>query len=264
MKKILLPALLLLSGFLLSVYISGCVPSKPSEGVEILPAERLINRLEVNRRRIRNFEGNGTFMVKSDVYDNSASFRIVLEKPDSIYFTIMGPFGIELAQSLLTKDNFLFYDVIHNTAYEGKVDSQILREIFKIDLSFDELMDAFIGAVNLTNRLYKSPDKYAVDNDEYVLTYIDSLTGRSTQYRVDIKQLGITDYKIFDQDQSVLLEGRYSDFGLLENVAVPYSITISDHQNNQRISIKYKNMAANKPDIYIDFKLPDDVKIVKW
>ena len=263
MKKILLPALLL-SGFLISVYLSGCVPSKPSEGVEILPAERLINRLEVNRRRIRNFEGNGTFIVNSNLYDNSASFRIVLEKPDSIYFTIMGPFGIELAQSLLTKDNFLFYDVIHNTAYKGKVDSQILREIFKINLSFNELMDAFIGAVNLTNRLYKSPDKYAVDYDEYVLTYIDSLSGRTTRYRVDIKQLGITDYKIFDREKNLILEGRYSDFALLENVAVPYNITITDHQNDQRISIKYKKMAANKPNIYIDFKLPDDVKIVKW
>lgn len=263
MKKNLLPAIFLAS-LLVSLFNSGCVPSKPTEEVEILPAERLINRLEVNRRRIRNFEGNGTFIVKSNLFNNSASFRIVLEKPDSIYFTIMGPFGIELAQSLLTKNNFLFYDVIHNTVYEGKVDDQILTQIFKINLSFDELMDAFIGAVNLTDRLYKSPDKYSVDYDEYVLTYIDSLTDRTTQYRVDIKQLGITDYKILNKQKDAILEGRYSDFTLLENVAVPYNITITDFQNNQRITIKYKNMAANKPDINIDFKLPDDVKIVKW
>ena len=176
----------------------------------------------------------------------------------------MGPFGIELAQSLLTKDDFIFYDVLHNTAYEGKVDNQILREIFKIDLSFNELMDAFIGSVNLTNRLYKSPDKYEVDYDQYVLTYLDSLTGRTTQYRVDIKQLGITDYKILDNNQNEILEGKYSDFTYLENVAVPYKILITDFNSNQRISIEYKKMTANNNDINIDFKLPDDVKIVKW
>jgi len=45
--------------------VDGCVPSKPTDEVEILSSERLINKLEVNRRRIKSFEGNGTILVRN-------------------------------------------------------------------------------------------------------------------------------------------------------------------------------------------------------
>ena len=31
----------------------------------------------------------------------------------------MGPFGIELAQAVVGKKNFIFYDALNNVAYEG-------------------------------------------------------------------------------------------------------------------------------------------------
>ena len=109
--------IVLISFYLIILSISGCVPSKPTEEVEILPAERLVNKLEVNRRRIKTFEGSGTLYIKSPQLDNKASFQITLVKPDSIYLSIMGPFGIQLAQALVTNDNFIFYDALQNTAY---------------------------------------------------------------------------------------------------------------------------------------------------
>ena len=105
-KNFLLPALLLLFLF------DGCVPSKPTEDMELLPSERLINKLEANRRKIKNFEGVGIFEIESDQFNNSASFQVIMQKPDSIYFSVLGPFGIELAQVLVTKENYIFY--VHN------------------------------------------------------------------------------------------------------------------------------------------------------
>ena len=70
--------ILLSSTFILSIFIlTGCIPSKPTEEVEILPTERLMTKLESNRRRIKTFEGNGTITIKSNEFNNSASFRIV-------------------------------------------------------------------------------------------------------------------------------------------------------------------------------------------
>lgn len=244
--------------------ISGCVPSKPTEEVEILSAERLVNKLEANRMRIRTFEGTGTLLVNSPLMDNKASFKVTLVKPDSIYLTIMGPFGIQLAEVLVTENNFIFYDALHNTAYEGRVDENVLRDIFKINLPFSDIINAFVGSVNLTKHLYKSPTKYSVDYDKYVLTYVDSVNNRTSEYRVDIRQLGITSYKVENLSGDVLLDGKYSDFNLLDNVAVPYSIEVKDKKDDQSVSIKYKKMRANDPDIYIDFQLPKDATIIKW
>lgn len=242
----------------------GCVPSKPTDEIEILSSERLINKLEVNRRRIKSFEGNGTILVKNPQINNSASFRIVLQKPDSIHLTIFGPFGIELAQALVTRNNFTFYDALKNTAYQGEVDNEILRDIFKIDLSFSELIDAFVGSVNLTENLYKPPASYEVIYDKYLITYVDSQSSKFSEYKVDVRELGITDYAIKNKNGEVLLEGKYSDFGIIEGVAVPYKIELRNNKEKQQVTVEYRGMSANKKNIYIDFKVPDDASIIKW
>jgi outer membrane lipoprotein-sorting protein len=240
------------------------VPSKPTEEVEILSSERLINKLEVNRRKIKSFEGNGTILVKNPKMNNSASFRVVLQKPDSIYLTIFGPFGIELAQALVAKGNYIFYDALNNTAYEGKADDEVLRDIFRIDLSFNELLDAFIGSVNLTDNLYKQPTTYEVVYDKYVISYVDSTSRKSSHYKVDVRELGITEYMLKDKNGNVSIEGKYSDFGIIEGVAIPYKIEVRNQKENQMISVEYKNISANKKNIFVDFEIPEDATIIKW
>ncbi|MHB9011460.1 MAG: DUF4292 domain-containing protein [Ignavibacteriaceae bacterium] len=263
MKKYLI-AILMLINFGGILFFNGCAPTKQVAKVEILSAERLVDKLEVNRRRIRTFEGTGTLVINSEGIENRASFKITLAKPDSIELSIMGPFGIELGEALVTKKNYVFYDALQNTAYEGEVNEDILKNIFRIDLPFSDLMNAFLGAVNLTNHLYKMPTKYSVDGDKYVLTYIDSVDQQTEVYLVDIRQLGITNYDVTNLSGDLLFTGRYTDFDLLENVAVPYSVNIIDKQNDQTLSIKYKKITANRPYIHINFNIPADANIIKW
>lgn len=261
MKYILILFALL---FLFPLFFNSCIPSKPSEDVELLPSERLITKLEANRRRIKNFEGIGVFEIKSEYINNNANFRVVMQKPDSVYFTVLGPFGIELAQALVTENDYVFYDALQNTAYTGLVTDEVLQNIFKINLNFSDLIDAFVGSVNMTKNLYKQPNKYSVDYDTYVLTYIDSLTGNQTVYKVNIRELGITDYTVTSPDGNLLVEGKYSDFELIESVAIPFHIEINNNSTNQKVIIDYKNIIANRKNISIDFVLPDDVSIVRW
>jgi hypothetical protein len=125
-------------------------------------------------------------------------------------------------------------------------------------------MDAFVGSVNLTQNLYKPPDQYVIDYDKYVLTYDDSVRNIKTVYKVDVRQLGITDYSLTSFDGNLDVEGKYSGFELLENVAVPYKIKVQNKNENQTVSIDYKKITANKKNIGIDFRLPDDATIIKW
>jgi hypothetical protein len=142
--------------------------------------------------------------------------------------------------------------------------SDILRQIFKIDLSFGEIMDAFIGSVNLTNNLYKTPNNYQVIYDKYMLTYKDSTTKNIAEYEVDVRNLGILHYLLKNSSGNDLLEGKYSNFEFLETVAIPAKIEVMNRNQNETVVIDYKAMTANKKNIYIDFKLPDDASIIKW
>ena len=259
----------LLDKFLFAVFIlffllEGCVPSKPTEEAEILSSERLINKLEANRRKIKNFEGVGTFDIQSEQINDGATFQVIMQKPDSIYFSVLGPFGIELAQALVTKDNYIFYDVLHNTAYRGNVNDDILQNIFKIDLSFSDLLDAFVGSVNLTSNLYKEPSNYSIEGENYVLTYLDKERQLTWVYRVDIRELGITNFTLKSQNNQINIEGDYSNFELIDNVAFPFKIEVMNKVKNQKITINYKNISINDKRLRVNFELPDDANIIEW
>ncbi len=251
--------------FFLIIY-SGCSSTPPVEKkeVEILSAERLINKLEANRRKIKNFEGTGTIYVKTKQFENSASFRIVVIKPDSIYLNILGPFGIEIAQILVTKNNFIFYEALNNVAYTGSVEEEVLKEIFKVNLSFADLVDAFTGGVNLSERLYKTPSHYDVVQDKYLLTYIDSLKNNTVRYTVDVRDLSIIFTQLEDLTGTKLLTGNYSDFRIVETIPVPGVIKLDSKTNGQYIEITYDEFAANKKNLFINFSLPDDADIISW
>ncbi|NWF50688.1 MAG: DUF4292 domain-containing protein [Ignavibacteriaceae bacterium] len=242
----------------------GCVPSKPLEEEENLPPERLINKLEVNRRRIKTFEGTGVLFIKSNQFDNSASFRVVLTKPDSVYLTIFGPFGIELAQALVTGKDFVFYDALENIVYKGLVSDEILRGIFKIDLSFNDLMDAFIGSVNLTQNLYRIPDSFNKNQDQYFLSYKDSVTSFSSEYKIDSKEFAIEEYKLINPRGEAVINGMYSRFEVLENVPIPSHIEVQNLKGNQKVVIDYREILINNKNTFIDFNYPDDATIIKW
>ncbi len=264
MKHFLTITLLSLFALAQSILFTGCSSTQQTEQIEFLSAERLINKLEANRRTIRSFEGTGSIDVKTTSFDNSASFRIVVQKPDSIYLSIYGPFGIDLAQILVTKTNFTFYEAIHNTVYTGKVSDDILKEIFKVDLSLSDLLDAFTGAVNFSSRLYKEPTSFQIVQDKYLLTYIDSTAKTITRYTVDVKDLSVISTKIEDLDGNIITNGEYSSFVLLANVSAPQKVVITQERKKQALSIQYNSIAANKKSIKIDMSIPDNADIIKW
>ncbi|MCB9260353.1 MAG: DUF4292 domain-containing protein [Ignavibacteriales bacterium] len=250
--------------FLIAVYIIGCVPSKPTYEEEILPADRLVKKLEANRRKIKTFEGSGILNVESPQIEAKATFEVYLKKPDSLKFIIYGPFGIDLAQALVTNSEFTFYDVMKNVVYKGRNDNNILNKIFHIDVSFNELIDAFAGAVNLTDKLRLEPQKFNLNDENYFLTYYDSLAGKQTDYQIQINNLAITDYKLYKMPSILMFEGEYSDFEMINNVAIPYLTKIENKLAKQKVTIDYRNITVNEKIKNLHLDIPKDAKITIW
>lgn len=262
MKKNLLIVITLFAIIMPYLY-SGCVPSKPAEEVELLPTDRLIKKLEANRRKVKNFEGVGTIHINTSQINTNANFRVILLKPDSVYVEVFGPFGIDLAQILVTNNRFTFYDIIHNTVYRGNNNSNALEKIFKVNITFSDLMDAFVGAVNLTSKLTEEPENYEVAYNKYVLTYNDPSTSMKSRYMVDVKDLAITSYQLLNPSDKIVLEGSYSKFRVLENIPVPYFTEISQKSQDQNLKIEYRKIEINRKNQKINLVIPDDAEQVE-
>ncbi len=249
---------------LITIMVASCVPSKPTYEEEVLPADRLIKKLEANRRKVKTFQGSGILNIKTPKMEAKASFEVYLKKPDSIKFSIYGPFGIDLAEAVVSNTEFIFYDAIRNKVYKGRTDKNLLKKIFHINLSFSELIDAFAGAVNLTDKLRLKPDNYVLKDDSYMLSYIDSTSSKESIFEIQISNLAIKKYKLYAGKGNLLFEGNYSKFRMYNRVAIPYSTIVENKNQKQKINIDYRNISVNEelPDLTLE--IPTDAQVIEW
>ncbi|MBD3410278.1 MAG: DUF4292 domain-containing protein [Ignavibacteriales bacterium] len=246
------------------LFFEACAPSQGEHNYEILPAERLVKKLEANRRRVKTFVGKGTLLIETEDFRNEAFFRVALKKPDSLNLNVLGPFGIELANALATEEDFKFYDAMNNILYQGAINEEILETIFRVDLTFQELIDAFVGSVNMTDLLYTEPDEYKVDYEEYVLTFVDDKTRVARVFRVSIRDLGVTHYQVLDENGNLLVNAVYEDFEKIEGATIPTRARIVNHAADQSIEIVYDEIRVNDDDVTLYFEPPNDATIVVW
>lgn len=260
-KSFLKSALLMLS---LLIFADGCVPSKPTEEEKILPADRLIKKLEGNRRKVKTFIGTGVVNIESPAFSAKGNFEVILKKPDSIKISIYGPFGIDVGHALVTKYDFKFYDVLRGKLYIGENDRSILKDLLKIDIEFDDMMDGFAGAVNLTDKLKEVPDKFDQSEDLYELTYIDSTRNIKSYFVVDKENLAIRKYVLFNMQNDELFVGDYSNFREYDEVPVPYTTTVTNIPQSQKLLVEYRNIKVNQRIEKLEIVVPSDVEVVQW
>jgi len=249
----------------LLLFVVSCATTEETRTEEqILPPNRLVKKMEANRRKIKTFEGSGVMNIESPKINAKASFEVFIKKPDSIKLAIYGPFGIDLAQAIVTNSEFEFYDVLRNKVYRGRTDNNLLKKIFHIDLSFSELIDAFAGAVNLTSKLREMPTNYSVQGDDYVLTYVDANSKKESIYEIKTSNLAISKYTLFTSKNNPLFEGEYSKFKLYNKVAIPRATVVENKQKNQKVEIEYRSISVNKKIENLKLEVPTDAKIIEW
>ena len=100
----------LIAALISQFYLDGCTPFTPVQVDRMISSDRLIKRLEANRRKVKSFIGTGSISIKTAEMDAKSSFQVEIKKPDSVKISFYGPFGIDLAFALITPKNFQFYD----------------------------------------------------------------------------------------------------------------------------------------------------------
>ncbi len=246
------------------IFFESCLPSKEVSEERILPSDRLVKKLEGNRRKIKTFNGKGVLNVVSNEFKANTNFEVLIKKPDSVRVSIYGPFGIDLAHALVTDREFAFYDVMRKTVYRGENDPGMLQKIFKVDISFNDLIDAFAGSVNLTDKLLREPDKYNIQGDNYIMTYTDSTKSIETIYQVNRTTLALEKYILKDFEDNIFFEGEFNDFRMFDEVPIPYITNVSNRINAQSLNVEYRNITVNKVIEKINFNIPKDIEIVEW
>ena len=246
--------------FLITLHGCATSPAVKFSGKPVSPhtARNVVN---ANHDLVRSLSGAGTISVETPEIAQSGSFEFQLHKPDSLLVNVEGPFGINVGSVLLTRDSFLFYNSFQNQGVSGPVNANNLRRIFRMELTFDELMTLFTGG-SFFREDDGDPESIVEEENQVVLIY-HSGEGRR-RYFVDPVSMLITRVQHLDNFGKMFLEERFERFRTLGEVSLPRYIRLTQHTARRAVSVSFSTLDVNPGRAPLVLDIPANAKRIRW
>jgi outer membrane lipoprotein-sorting protein len=243
---------------LLMVGIFSCAPSRRVTTERSLSVNQVFSRVKDRNEKIRTLKGEGTITIESSETSRRGSFTVGLRKPDSLLMEFRGPFGIHAATLMLSREKFLFYNWMENTADVGKPDGKTLNSILQLKMQFDQILNAFAGEIAEIN----SQDtlvKFSVENNLYVVRYRSAEWKK--EYWIDGDTFIVIDCRVMNQQGETVLAAHTSETEELESIYMPKFLRVVFPKERQSITIAYDDLSINKP-VSCLFLVPKQAEII--
>jgi outer membrane lipoprotein-sorting protein len=244
------------------VLLSGCasVPTANLAGKAITP-EMVQRTVKVNRERVQSLNGSGTITVETPDIAQSGSFELMLHKPDSILVKIQGPFGIHVGAALFTRTGFVFYNSLQNQLITGSVNAANLSRIFRVNLTFDELLNLFTGG-SFAAGDDNNPDSLVIEDNQFVMSYGNPAGTR--RYWIDPATLLISKIQHTDARGKLVIEERFERFRDLGDASLPRQIRLTEHQARRVVAVAFSSSAINAGGVPLVLDIPSNAERVHW
>lgn len=247
---------------LVALLIAGCasVP-KPDLAARTVNPETVRRIVQGNYEKVRSMTGTGTISVETPEIAQSGSFELFLRKPDSVLVKIEGPFGISVGSALITRNGFVFYNSLQNQVITGSVTSANLNRIFRVKLTFDELLTLFTGGSFLASD-DSPPEAVDVEENQYVLTFRNAEGTR--RYWLDPVSLLITRIQHLDLKGKLFFEERYEKFRTFGDASLPRFIRVTQHTGQRMIGVTFSSLAINTGGSPLVVDIPKNAERIRW
>jgi outer membrane lipoprotein-sorting protein len=244
------------------LWLGGCasVPSASLAGKAVTP-EMVQRIVRVNRERVQSLSGSGSITVETPDMAQSGSFEVTLHKPDSVLVKIEGPFGIQVGSALLTRTGFTFYNSLQNQLVTGSVNAANMNRMFRVNLTFDELLNLFTGGSFLAVD-ENAPDSLVIEDNQFVLLYSDASGKR--RYWIDPATLLIAKIQHLDTKGTLVLEERFEKFRGVGDVSLPRQIRLTQHQARRIVAVAFSSLDVNTDSVPLVLDIPTNAERIRW
>jgi hypothetical protein len=226
----------------------------------MVSAGELIATVRERGSLLHSLSGSGSLAFESPAMAGSAFFTLSLRKPDSLLVQLEGPFGIDVGTLLLTRERFLLYNNLENTIRTGPPDPAIFRSVLPVELTIDQVMEAFSGVFTIQGSL-ADVRSYDVDGDRFRLV-IACGSGECT-YWVDPETAMVTAYRQTDGAGRVLVEATAGSLAEDGAVVAPRRVRISLPSSGRRVSVAYTRLIINDPEPSFAFTIPPSAEVIE-
>jgi outer membrane biogenesis lipoprotein LolB len=255
--------LILISSAAMILY--SCTGSKSPVDLDPVSVKEIKTRVNQNSKVIESLEASGNISFDSPENSGSGWLELRIKKPDTVLVKIEGPFGISIANALITRSEFIYYNVQENKVITGPSTDINIGAILRIKVSFDELINGFTGSFSFNDS--DNDSLYAdVENDNYLIQNI-KLEGTEKFY-IEPSAYRIHRYNLISKENKSLIEVDYSNYQeeslATSKVYFPNNIKIKNPEKSQTVYVEYVNKEINKKDLSFKMKIPKSAKIIKW
>jgi hypothetical protein len=225
--------------------------------------EEIKQKINQNSLKLKSFDAEGDISIDTPDMNNSGSLIVSINKPDSIYIKIEGPFGISVANMLITRTNFIYYNAMDNVVYKGTSSSVNLGAILNFKINFDDLVNSFSGSLIFEDT---SSDNTTIDTDNngIILTISDNINSTIKKYWVDSKNFYVYKYGIYNKNNEILFEAEYTNYEYLSGTYFPGKISISKPKDKQYVWLNYTDKTLYTNHLNYKLKIPKSAKEIIW
>lgn len=247
--------------FVVTLIFNTCSPffRKKELSPDQISIWELKEGIERNALGLETLRGNARIQVQMEDMAYEASSEIKIRMPDSLYLKIEVIFGIDVGLFFGNRKQFAIYSPQNNIFYTGSMDSLDLAKFFQIDLTYNDLLEAFTGTPYITPGKIKP---ITVDNGRFKLNI---LTKKGLhRYWVHPEKLVITKYQFYDRKGKLQIEKHFKRFKKYGDVYLPKSIQIHKPVQKQYFSLFYTYQKTNKKLSPNEFKIevPENCKCI--
>ncbi|MCB0729085.1 MAG: DUF4292 domain-containing protein [Ignavibacteriae bacterium] len=247
--------------FACTVFYSCTASQNNNANIEDLTFSELISLVNKNSKKLSSLDADGEISIDSPELSNSGSITVSINKPDSVYTKLEGPFGIDIADLLITRDNFIYYKPMDNTVIKGPSNSHYLGIIMKIQIDFDDIVNAFSGKFIFRDDNYADA-KISIEKGNYLMNIN---TGKEIKkFWIDPDNFFVRKAGTYELSGETKIEIMYDNFYEAEGIYFPKKITIERPKEKQYIWLTYYNEEFNNNKLTYRLKIPKSAKEVIW
>ncbi len=242
----------------------GCSTSKMGDVADIKKGE-LKKRINENSSKIVSLEAAGNIAFDSPDNSGTGWIEVKIKRPDTVFVKIEGPFGISVATALITRSDFIYYNVQENKVITGPSTPLNIGAILRIKVSFDDLLDGLTGGIILESD--STDNDNANSSDNFYLVTKNKNESRY-EYFVTPDIFLVSKYNVFDKQNSKIFEINYSKYSSESftsgEAQLPNKIEMKNPSKKQSVYVDYIDKKINPNELNIKIKYPKSAKIIKW
>lgn len=240
---------------------AGCASTRTvAVGTASVSFEDAVERSDRVQDRLESLSADGSLWIETPAFSQSGDFQLALRKPDSVQITVEGPFGIRVAQALITRERFQAYSTLENKLYVAKTSPENLQKALRLDLEFDDILALFTGG-RVLEADRRAPDAAGTDGGDAFFLFRDG--NRSRRYVVDPATLSIRKIQVLDRQGIMTFEQTFSDPTSFGELTIPKTARATLPQRRQIITLRYDGLRPNPADLRFFFSPPGNARRVE-